>query len=141
MIEKKSVPFLLIERKLVACSATWLLTLIVFALIGAAIKSPSYILYAPIFLGFYSGAALLFAGIPVSLLSDWVSKKLPFRPLWAFIIHVGGGALVMNDLLGEGDGGGDNRLNIFAVMLGAAFAAVFWLVDEWYRRRLRKKAE
>ena len=91
MIERKLAPFLLIERKLVACSATWLLTLIVFALIGAAIKSPSYILYAPIFLGFYSGAALLFAGIPVSLLSDWVSQKLPFRPLWAFIIHVGGG--------------------------------------------------
>ncbi|PRX38931.1 hypothetical protein CLV97_13332 [Planifilum fimeticola] len=47
----------------------------------------------------------------------------------------------MNDLLGEGDGGGDSRLKIFAVMLGAAFAAVFWLVDEWYRPRLRKKAE
>lgn len=139
MIERKLAPFLLIERKLVAFFVTLILTMVFFTLLAARESLPDF-QYVPIW-GFYVGPVLLFAGIPVSLLSDWVSQKLPFRPLWAFIIHVGGGALVMNALLGEGDGGGDNRLKIFAVMLGAAFAAVFWLVDEWYRRRLRKKAE
>ncbi|SMO61179.1 hypothetical protein [Melghirimyces algeriensis] len=73
---------------------------------------------------FYSGIALSLFGIPVSILSDKITKKLPIRPFWAFLIHTGlafGGVI----LLTYGNHG-STMLSSLSAILGT----IFWLVDE-----------
>jgi hypothetical protein len=79
---------------------------------------------------FYSGIALLFIGIPVSILSDKITKKLPIRPFWSFFVHTGF-AFISVFLLTYGDPGG-----IILASLISIIGTVFWLVDELIKRKI-----
>lgn len=73
---------------------------------------------------FFSGIALSLFGIPVSVLSDKITKNLPIRPFWAFLVHSGfafGGVL----LLTYGNYG-----SAMMAALSAILGTIFWLVDE-----------
>lgn len=73
------------------------------------------------------GPIILLFGIPVSLLSDYVTRGKPLRWLWAMLIHTFGGVLFSLVLFHS----------LYFVIIGGIVAFVFWLTDEgfkWYER-------
>lgn len=84
-----------------------------------------------IVVSYYIVPAIFLYGIPVSLLSDWVTKGLKkMRIILAFFIHAGFGAFFPYILAGE-------LYKSFAIP-GLICAVTFWVIDEILRRRQSK---
>lgn len=82
----------------------------------------------------FSYPFLFLIGLPVSLLSDSMTIKLPhpWRMMLALLIHAGG-SLLFIALFGP-DAWGFFWLFVFP------FSLIYWGLDEWFRRRKQRKA-
>ncbi|WP_371018980.1 DUF6843 domain-containing protein [Pseudalkalibacillus sp. JSM 102089] len=104
-------------------TATWLINGVTYS--GgefSTVEDLGYVLIVLIFTGF----GTLIYGIPVSLLSDWISNKIPaFRFIIAAFIHISL-ALATYTFIED--------LSFFAVIV----AALFFAIEEWQHRKRRK---
>ncbi|MDR6225175.1 hypothetical protein JOE21_001166 [Desmospora profundinema] len=103
--------------------------------------TPDDLLWFWIYAAIISALVILGIGIPVSLLSDWVTRNNPpFRRFIAFLIHAGFMiALMFAIMLDSGVGyteAGYRMVSIQAFMY-LMIAIVFWMADEYYRKRKR----
>lgn len=80
---------------------------------------------------FYSGIVLVLFGIPVSVLSDWITKNLFVRPFWAFFVHAGFAFGLSYSL----DSGRNTVGDVFFTLMGITF----WMADEFIKWRNRRK--
>lgn len=76
----------------------------------------------PLIAAVYSGTVLALVGIPTSLFSSWITKYLPFRPIWAFLIH-------------SGVGYGAAFLGFAIPGYGLILGTIFWIADEYLKRK------
>lgn len=92
--------------------------------------TPDDLLWVWVMISIVSAIVILGVGVPVSLLSDWVTRKnLPFRRIIAFMIHAGFMIALM-----PYTAAGYRIVSVQAFMF-LMIAIVFWAADEYYRKK------
>lgn len=126
-----------IKRKLFSAFVTWVYTTILLGLssvVDYLDYDNTYSITEMIFFWLYASVFtplfILGIGVPVSLVSDWVTRNnLPFRPLIAFMIHAGPiSAFIVYHA-------GYRELISITFFLYTSIATVFWVADEYYRKK------
>ncbi|MDR6225179.1 hypothetical protein [Desmospora profundinema] len=108
--------------------------------LGPYSPTPDYLLWFWIYASIISALVILGIGMPVSLLSDWVTRNNPpYRPFIAFLIHAGFIAFMFAIMLDAGVGYAEARYEIKSVpaFIYLMIAIVFWMADEYYRKKKR----
>ncbi|OYD08361.1 hypothetical protein [Paludifilum halophilum] len=81
---------------------------------------------------------VLFYGVPISLLSDYLTTNKPLRWFWAMLIHAIGGAfgvVLLSVLLSLPD----FKINYSLVIFGFCVAFLYWVIDEVLKIRKKKR--
>ncbi|QKG84353.1 hypothetical protein GXN76_07595 [Kroppenstedtia pulmonis] len=116
-----------IKRKLFSAFVTWVYTTII---LGLSSVYESEMMFFWLTGSIISPLFILGIGVPVSLISDWITKNNPpFRPLIAFMIHTGPISTFIAYHTGY------REIISFAAIFYTSIATVFWAADEYYRKK------
>ncbi|QKG84354.1 hypothetical protein GXN76_07600 [Kroppenstedtia pulmonis] len=126
-----------IKRKLFSAFVTWVYTTIILGLISVVdyfdyenVYPISDMIFFWLYASVLSPLFILGIGVPVSLISDWITKNNPpFRPLIALMIHAG----PINAFIAYH--AGYRELISITAFLYTSIATVFWAADEYYRKK------